>query len=189
MEVLVFSGSRNLSWQELIIWNPLPAKPPQHTHPLSKFVWGFIERFFLTFIVKLKPWENLFFKCCTDPRHLNSPFTIIANLVHNASHSSMRWDVNTIDLPVLRIFDTMSHSCLFAPGSIPSITTKLSMDFFQQKSLLFYRSLARQNTQSLDFQWVQRLYSIFVYFRRCMLQLNVMMANYYQKLSAALSYL
>ena len=32
---------------------------------------------------------NLFFKCCMRPRHLNRLLTIIASLVHSASHSSM----------------------------------------------------------------------------------------------------
>ena len=31
----------------------------------------------------------LFFRCWTLPRHLNLPFTMMAILVHKASHSSM----------------------------------------------------------------------------------------------------
>lgn len=74
-----------------------------------------------TLMVSKNPLENLFFRCCVDPRHLNSPFTMIAKRVQRASHSSMLCDVKTIDFPVLRTFDTIFHKFLFAPGSIPVV--------------------------------------------------------------------
>lgn len=78
-------------------------------------------RHFCTLIDSVNPFENLFFKCCVEPRHLNSPFTIIASRVQSASHSSMLCDVRTIDFPELRIFVTIFHRLRFAPGSIPVV--------------------------------------------------------------------
>uniref|UniRef100_A0A0E9X9Y4 Uncharacterized protein n=1 Tax=Anguilla anguilla TaxID=7936 RepID=A0A0E9X9Y4_ANGAN len=43
------------------------------------------------------PSPNLFFKCCTLPRQRNRPFTMMAILVHRASHSSMLCEVRTTE--------------------------------------------------------------------------------------------
>jgi hypothetical protein len=51
--------------------------------------------------------------------HRNFPFTIIASLVDNASHSSMLWEVRTIEVPASRTSIIASHKCLLATGSIP----------------------------------------------------------------------
>ena len=69
-------------------------------------------------IVIQNPFENLFFKCCVEPKHLNSPLTMIARRVQSASHSSMLCDVSTTDLPELRTFDTKLHKFRFAAGSM-----------------------------------------------------------------------
>lgn len=37
----------------------------------------------------LKEMTNLYLRCWIVPKHLNDPLTIMANRVHNASHSSM----------------------------------------------------------------------------------------------------
>lgn len=76
---------------------------------------------FCTLIDSVNPFENLFFKCCVEPRHLNSPFTIIANRVQSASHSSILCDVRTIDFPELRTFDIIFHRLRLAPGSMPVV--------------------------------------------------------------------
>lgn len=77
--------------------------------------------FFFTFTVSRKPLENLLFRCCVEPKHLNSPFTMIASRVQRASHSSILCDVSTMDLPEARVFDTTFHRFRFAPGSIPEM--------------------------------------------------------------------
>lgn len=77
--------------------------------------------FFFTFTVSRKPLENLLFRCCVEPKHLNSPFTMIASRVQRASHSSILCDVSTMDLPEARVFETTFHRFRFAPGSIPEM--------------------------------------------------------------------
>lgn len=101
---------------------------PLQTHTQFKRVKYFdkiftysVVRHFCTLIDSVNPFENLFFKCCVEPRHLNSPFTIIASRVHSASHSSILCDVSTIDFPLFRTFDTMFHRLRFAPGSMPVV--------------------------------------------------------------------
>lgn len=94
------------------------------------------------FIVKKNPFENLFLRCCVDPKHLNSPLTMIAcwssfkcqvkvkkikavclitKRVHKTSHSSILWDVSTTDFPEFLAFITMFHSWRRAPTSIPEV--------------------------------------------------------------------
>lgn len=75
----------------------------------------------LTLMVSKTALENLSFKCCIDPKHLNSPFTIIAALVQSTSHSSMLCDVRMIDAPASRTFDKTFHTFCFATGSIPAV--------------------------------------------------------------------
>lgn len=108
------------------------------------------------------PFENLFFKCCVEPRHLNSPFTMIASRVQSASHSSMLCDVSTIDFPELRTFDTMFHRLRFAPGSIPVVGSsvvenRIVYDHFSNKPHL----LTHPNKQRMGCQSKQPLCSTF----------------------------
>uniref|UniRef100_A0A1B0A2W7 Uncharacterized protein n=1 Tax=Glossina pallidipes TaxID=7398 RepID=A0A1B0A2W7_GLOPL len=63
----------------------------------------------------------------TDPMHFSSPFTIIANRVQRASHSSILCEVKTIDLPESRIRHTIFHNCLRAAGSIPLVGSSNSI--------------------------------------------------------------
>ena len=63
----------------------------------------------------------LLFRCCVLPRHLNCPLTMIANLVHNASHSSILCEVNTIERPPFMTAVRASHRWRLALGSIPDV--------------------------------------------------------------------
>mmetsp|Transcript_42652 Transcript_42652/g.49915 ORF Transcript_42652/g.49915 Transcript_42652/m.49915 type:complete len:124 (-) Transcript_42652:681-1052(-) len=60
--------------------------------------------------------------CCFDPNHLNWPATIIPIVVDRASASSIECVVNITAefLPLVEIFDMMSHMNLLAFGSIPA---------------------------------------------------------------------
>lgn len=78
-------------------------------------------RTFCTLTESVIPFENLFFKCCGDPRHFNSPLTIMASRVQSASHSSILCDVSTIDLSEFRTFDIIFQKLRFEPGSIPDV--------------------------------------------------------------------
>ena len=42
---------------------------------------------------------DLLLRCWILPRHLNCPFTMMARRVHRASHSSMLWEVSTMQRP------------------------------------------------------------------------------------------
>lgn len=59
------------------------------------------------------------FKCCADPRHLKVPFTIMARREHNASHSSIEWEVSRMDRSSFIASITAFHKERFAFGSIP----------------------------------------------------------------------
>ena len=80
-----------------------------------------VSVFFCTLMVSKNPLENLLFRCCVDPRHLNSPFTMMAKRVQRASHSSMLCEVRMIDLPVLRTFEIIFQRFRLAPGSMPVV--------------------------------------------------------------------
>lgn len=103
-------------------------KKARNYHSFCLFIWDVVYQFthstsvfFCILIVSKKPLENLFFKCCALPRHLNSPLTMIAKRVQRASHSSILWDVSTIDFPARRTFDTIFQRFRFAPGSMPVV--------------------------------------------------------------------
>lgn len=76
----------------------------------------------LTLTFNSNPLQNLFFRCCDEPRHLDCPFTKTVIRVQSASHSSMLWEVNTIDLPPSRDWMTTFHKLRLVAGSKPIVT-------------------------------------------------------------------
>lgn len=72
-----------------------------------------------TLIFISNPLQNLFFKCCGEPRHLHLPLTSTVIWVHSASHSSMLCDVKMIDLLALRNSFMTFHKLRFVAGSKP----------------------------------------------------------------------
>lgn len=72
-------------------------------------------------MVSKNPLEKRFFKYCDDPRHWNSPFTIIVKRVQRASHSSMLFDESKMVFPELRAFDTTFHRFRLVDASIPTV--------------------------------------------------------------------
>lgn len=55
----------------------------------------------------------------SSPRHLKVPLTMIANLLHSTSHSSILCEVSTTAWPSFVIFIMLSHKNLLAFGSMP----------------------------------------------------------------------
>lgn len=113
----------------------------------TKFLTAFKFVFDLDLIFNSNPLQNLFFKCCDDPRHLDCPFTRTVIRVHKASHSSMLCEVKTTDLPSLRNRMMKFHRFRFVVGSMPvlgsSVLPKNTKDFeiillIKEKSYLNY---------------------------------------------------
>lgn len=103
----------------------------------------------------------LFFRCWTLPRHLNLPFTIMAILVHRASHSSILthththtmgmkrgcpdtqpcgavggcylWEVRTIERPSLMTLWMQFQRARRALGSMPVVGSSCNQDNGQKK--------------------------------------------------------
>lgn len=98
---------------------------------ITKFRTLFKFAFDLALIFNSNPLQNLFFKCCDDPRHLHCPLTSTVILVHSASHSSMLCEVRTTDLPSLRNLMMKFHKFRFVAGSIPVVGSS----FFPQKQI------------------------------------------------------
>ena len=71
------------------------------------------------FVVVFKAEQHTYLlrRCCGLPRHLNSPFTMIANLVHNVSHSSMLKIKNFSKLVLSRSLKTLQNLSPDFPNS------------------------------------------------------------------------
>lgn len=98
---------------------------------ITKFLTPFKFAFDLALIFNSNPLQNLFFKCCDDPRHLHCPFTSTVIRVHRASHSSMLCEVRTTDLPSLRNLMIKFHKLRLVAGSMPVVGSS----YFQQKQM------------------------------------------------------
>ena len=62
-----------------------------------------------------------FFKYFDEPRHWNSPLTMIPKRVHRASHSSMLFDERRMVFPELRAFVMTFHRFRLVDASIPIV--------------------------------------------------------------------
>lgn len=131
---------------------------------------------------------HLFFKCWTDPRQRNLPLTIMAILVHRASHSSILnqkstiiiqvthvyrlfltiirtehapylWEVRTTALPSLVTLRMQFHRNLLAFGSIPVVGSSCHNKVSNITALKHYHV----TTQDMDTQ-----INVKIIFPKCM---------------------
>ena len=75
----------------------------------------------------VKPCPNLFFKYRVGPKHWNWPLTMMPNLPHNSSHSSIECEVKIMDCPFRWTARIIFHNFRREAGSTPEVGSSRKM--------------------------------------------------------------